>query len=82
LHNAIQKHPREALFALIFWTVFVAFLIAKVIYEDARDRRRRNAKSSETIRRTSVTASEDEIVRPAARPAEPGRNDLAQPEPG
>jgi hypothetical protein len=37
--------------------------------------------SSETIRQTFevVTASEDDIVRPAWRHAEPGRNDLAHP---
>ncbi len=36
--------------------------------------------SSETIRQTSESpVSEDDIVRPAGRPAEPGRNDLAQP---
>ncbi len=38
--------------------------------------------SSETIRQTleAVAASEDDIVRPAWRHAEPGRNDLARPE--
>lgn len=36
--------------------------------------------SSETTRQTSIAqALEDDIVRPAGRPAEPGRNDLAQP---
>lgn len=38
------------------------------------------SESSETIRRTPEIESGDDIVRPAGRPAEPGRNGLAQSE--